>query len=194
MSDSDSGSNDAISVEYGSMRMLDALETLQRSLNLIRAKGMMQGTGAALVSADIKLETVAKGEVDGSVTILVVTIAGAAARTSTQTVTMKLTPNEPIKGLDTTGQVGVIDSLVSLTEEMANTVRTARSSTSSALGLAEGAIAVDLVVSKQGSIEVATPSVWKAILSQIGFDAKASVAGEFVSTSSITLNFGPSEE
>lgn len=185
----DAEDDDEFAVVYGSMKMLDALEMLQETLNQIRANRLLQGTGAVLRTADITLKTVAKVEATGSITILVVTLAGSAARATTQTVTMSLTPQEPIKGLLDTKKP-VVDSLVSLTAELAETVRTARASTATALDLAKGSITVDLVVTRGGSIEVATPAAWKTILKAIGFDAKASAAGELVSTSTIALTFG----
>lgn len=192
MSQSGAQENDDFFHSFGNIRMLDALEILQNSLNRIKANNLLEGSGATLESADISLETVTETSINGEVTILVVTVAGAAARNSTHTVSMTLEPAVPIRGLDRQDTAVVVESLVSLTRELGKTAKAARQGTATQLTLSKGSIKVDLIISANGSIEVSAPGIWKTILEKIGFDAKASAATEFISTSSITLNFAES--
>lgn len=182
-------SDNEYSYTSGKMSMVDALVALQESLNLIKARTLLDGTGAQLKSASIDLETIAETDLDGSVTVFVVTVTGAAARKETNTISLTLEPVDPIKGLGPLTVADSVETLVGMTAALADVIKAAQKGTATRLTMSESSVTMDLVVSGNAKLEVAAPGFWKSLLEKVGFDASASVATGYISTSSITLNF-----
>lgn len=183
--------DDKVFSVYGAMKLSDALDIVQRALVQINAQLThpdLQSISVELESADLNLETMLGAEVGVEATVAVVTVTGSVAGKVTHTLAISLRPQTPpstdvIKLIDPTTQ------LVTLTSGMFEVLLAAMSADGIPLELKSGSVSIELVVDANGKLEVAPAGFWKKVAEFFGVSAKASVSAEYVSTSSITLNF-----
>ncbi len=178
----------------GAMPLSDALSIVQKALLQINAQLSSDSgsqLGIRLKSADLSLKTMLGAEVDLEAKIAVVTVTGSAAVQSTSTLAISLQPPtpKPIKGLLPTEAIDPVSNLVNLSNGLFEIVQDAMVSPSVPLELKEGTVTIDLVVNAKAGLEIAPGGFWKQVLSALGIEGSAKAAGEFVSTSSISLSF-----
>lgn len=180
--------DDRSALVIGTMDLSDALEQVQWAL--LRIGSRMKQQGVRLDSADLSLETVREVNAKGEVTILVVTVAGSLATKATNTLIISL--REPTAKQDEKFklQAEVQDDLVDLSNAMFEVLEEAGSSPTIPLELKNGSVKVELIVDATGSLKVSGPKLLREILRNLGLGASFEVSSNWVSTSSITLNFG----
>lgn len=181
---------DQLATEIGSMTLENALTQVQWAL--LRIRDEMADLGIRLDSADLNLETVREAKGEGEITVWVVTVAGSIAANTTNTMSMSLRP--PTAEVETRQLQEVQDDLVDLSRELFTVVKEAAKSPSIPLEFENGSITVKLVVDKDGSLKVAAPGLLKELLKRVGFDASVTVEGNWVSTSTIVLNYSNAKD
>jgi hypothetical protein len=174
----------------GMMSLDDVLDIVQRSLIQIRAmlsRDEYAALGVQVKSADLELETMLGAELGFEAKVAVVTVTGGAAAKATTTLSLSLRSKEPT--VESFKLFDPVSQIVTNSEAMFETLVAAGAPGGHPLELNESSIKFVLVISAEGKLEVAPVGWWEKLLEILGIDFSASVAAEWVRTSTITINF-----
>lgn len=160
----------------------NAIYQVKDAVNRIHASPLIKESPFELSSADLELATSVEKNDSGELTIVIATVGEKYGEATTHTMAFSFVEfEEPVKEEVTT----VPADLITLAESLVKGAGFAGAPGNIRLDMQEGSVQIKVVITKEGSVEIATPKLLEAL----GLGGQVSTGQARVATSSVTLNF-----